>query len=66
MQTDQAKAVALTRMLWWATHDGQAYHEALGYSPLPVDAVKADEGQIEKILFNGEPALPADLTSASN
>src|SRR5664279_634526 len=24
-QTDAAKATALTRMLWWATHDGQSY-----------------------------------------
>ena len=29
-QTDAAKATALTRMLWWATHDGQAYHADAG------------------------------------
>ena len=26
-QTDPAKALALTRLLWWNLHDGQAYAE---------------------------------------
>ncbi len=62
-QTDAAKATALTRMLWWATHDGQAYNfdGSLGYSPLPEVAIKADEAQIEKIMIDGKPALPADI-----
>jgi phosphate transport system substrate-binding protein len=64
-QTDAAKATALTRVLWWATHDGQAYEAALGYAPLPEDAVKADEAQILKITVNGQPALPADIAAAA-
>ncbi len=62
-QTDAEKATALTRMLWWATHDGQAYNAELGYSPLPQAAVEADEAQIMKIVIDGAPALPADITS---
>lgn len=60
-QTDAAKATALTRMLWWASHDGQSYNAGLGYSPLPEAAIAADEEQIMKITVNGEPALPADI-----
>ncbi len=62
-QTDAAKATALTRMLWWGSHDGQAYHESLGYSPLPEPAVLADEKQILKIMVNGEQALPTDIAT---
>jgi phosphate transport system substrate-binding protein len=62
-QTDAAKATALTRMLWWATHDGQAYNQTLGYSPLPDAAVKADEAQILKIMVNGAQALPAGIAN---
>ena len=64
-QTDAAKATALTRMLWWATHDGQTYHADLGYSPLPEAAIQADEHQIMKIMIDGAPALPADISSAA-
>jgi phosphate transport system substrate-binding protein len=62
-QTDAAKALALTRMLWWATHDGQSYNAGLGYAPLPEAAVQADEAQILKITVNGAPALPADIAA---
>ncbi|MBI1279565.1 MAG: phosphate ABC transporter substrate-binding protein PstS [Anaerolineaceae bacterium] len=62
-QKDAAKATALTRMLWWAIHDGQAYHLKLGYSPLPDAAIKANVAQIEKIMVDGKPALPAELMS---
>ena len=62
-QTDAAKATALTRMLWWATHDGQAYEAALGYAPLPEVAVQADEAQILKIMVDGKQALPSDIAT---
>lgn len=60
-QTDAAKATALTRMLWWATHDGQAYEAKLGYAPLPMPAVQGDEKQILKIMVNGKQALPESI-----
>lgn len=60
-QGDAARAVALTRMLWWNLHDGQAYAESLLYVPLPVDAIKKAEGLLKTITVNGARALPADL-----
>ncbi len=60
-QTDAAKATALTRVLWWATHDGQAFASGLDYAPLPLDAVKKAEAQIKSIQINGKPALPASI-----
>ena len=60
-QKDAAKATAITRMLWWAIHDGQAYNLKLGYSPLPEAAIKADEAQILKIMTDGKQALPEGI-----
>lgn len=61
-QTDSAKARALTRMIWWAIHDGQGYNEALDYAPIPADAVKKAEVLVKKVMVNGKPALPEDLS----
>ena len=57
-QTDQAKAVALTRMLWWATHSAQQYNEALDYAPLPAAIVVRAEAFINAITVNGQKAFP--------
>ena len=57
-QTDQAKAVALTRMLWWATHSGQQFAEGLDYSPLPPAIVVRAEAFINNITVNGQKAFP--------
>ncbi len=65
-QTDPAKALALTRYLWWGTHDGQQFAAALGYAPLPAAAIALDEANILKIMVNGKPALPADIASAAS
>jgi phosphate transport system substrate-binding protein len=61
-QTDEAKALALTRMLWWAIHDGQAFSAELHYAPLPQDAIEKAEALIKKIMVNGKVALPAEIT----
>jgi len=60
-QTDAAKATAVTRMLWWAEHDGQAYASKLYYSPLPLDAIKKAEALIKSITINGKQALPTSI-----
>ena len=60
-QTDAAKATALTRMLWWALHDGQKFASGLDYAPLPLDAIKKAEAEIKSITVNGKPALPASI-----
>jgi phosphate transport system substrate-binding protein len=62
-QTDAAKALAVARMLWWATHDGQQFNADLLYAPLPVDAIKKAEVLIGKITINGKPALPAGIAN---
>jgi phosphate transport system substrate-binding protein len=55
---EEPKAIALTRMLWWATHDGQRYNGELGYAPLPLEIIKKGEEKIKGILVNGKPAFP--------
>jgi phosphate transport system substrate-binding protein len=57
-QTDKAKATAITRLLWWATHDGQKYSADLGYAPLPAAIVTKDEAKIKAISVDGSMALP--------
>lgn len=57
-QTDPAKAVALTRMMWWATHEGQQFNSDLGYAPLPPGIVVKCEGKINEVTVNGQRAFP--------
>jgi phosphate transport system substrate-binding protein len=57
-QTDQPKAIALTRMLWWALHEGQQFNEALDYAPLPPSIVVRGEGFINSIMVNGQKVFP--------
>lgn len=57
-QTDQAKAVAVTRMLWWALTDGQTFNEGLDYAPLPPAIVAKGQAFINSIMVNGQKAFP--------
>jgi phosphate transport system substrate-binding protein len=57
-QTDQPKAVALTRLLWWATHDGQRFNKDLEYAVVPEGLTARSEQFIRQITINGKPALP--------
>lgn len=69
-QTDAAKALAITRYAWWATHDGQEYIAtstdavAKGYAPLPAPAIAKAEALIEKINVNGTQVLPQDIADS--
>jgi phosphate transport system substrate-binding protein len=56
--SDKAKATALTRMLWWGSHDAQQYNAELGYAPLPVEVIKKGEDMIKSITVGGQPAFP--------
>ncbi len=56
--TDAPKAIALTRLLWWATHDGQKLTGDLGYAPLPAEIVAKGEAMIKSIQAGGKPAFP--------
>lgn len=55
---DRAKGVALTRMLWWATHDAQRFNAELGYAPIPAGITAKSEQFIRQISVSGEPAFP--------
>lgn len=56
--TDKSKAVTLTRLAWWAIHDGQKYNADLGYAPLPDGVVKKAEDKIKSVTANRQPAFP--------
>ncbi len=58
VQTDQPKAVALTRMLWWATHDGQRFNKDLAYAMVPSELTSRSEQFIRQISVGGKQALP--------
>jgi phosphate transport system substrate-binding protein len=70
-QTDAVKALALTRYLWWATHDGQVFTATstdpvvLGYAPLPEPAIQKAEALIMKITVDGTMALPQEIADAA-
>ena len=49
------KADELVKLLWWMTHEGQKYAEALHYAPLSAAAVKKAEKIIRWITYNGNP-----------
>jgi phosphate transport system substrate-binding protein len=55
---DEAKAVALTRLLWWGSHDAQKFNADLGYAPLPLEIIKKGEEKIKSITANGKVAFP--------
>jgi phosphate transport system substrate-binding protein len=56
--TDQSKAVALTRLLWWATHEGQKFNNDLAYATVPTPLTAKSEDFIRQITVNGTPAFP--------
>lgn len=47
------QARALVDLVWWMTHDGQAYPEGLNYAPLPERAVATVEKIIGSITYDG-------------
>jgi phosphate transport system substrate-binding protein len=57
-QTDRSKAVALTRMLWWATHNAQVFNNELAYSTVPETITRVSESFIEQITVNGTAVFP--------
>ena len=59
--TDRQKAVAVSRLLWWATHDAQSVSTQLGYASLPPQLVGRADALIERIQSDGAPALPPSL-----
>jgi phosphate transport system substrate-binding protein len=56
-ETDAAKALALTRLLWWETHDGQQVNSSLQYAVVPPALTAKSEQFILQINVNGKPVL---------
>jgi len=59
-QQDPAKGKTLVEFLWWATHDGQKFCEALGYATLPQPVVKMVEGKLKAVKAGGKPILASN------
>ena len=55
---DQAKGLALTRMLWWATHEGQQFNNDLAYATVPPEITALSEQFIQQITVQGKPIFP--------
>lgn len=53
---DNARALALTRLLDWAVTDGQAINAALGYAPIGPDLSARSEALIRQITASGQTA----------
>lgn len=51
------KAKELVKLLWWMTHEGQAYAEPLHYAPLSKKAVEKAEKLIKSISYKGTPVM---------
>jgi len=56
--TDQSKGLALTRMLWWATHEAQRFNNDLSYATVPAEITARSEAYIRQINVNGQPIFP--------
>lgn len=72
-QDNMADAIALTRFLWWAMHDGQqlVIDEAddpvvAGYAPIPEPIIRITEQMLLSINVDGERALPQEIIDASD
>ncbi len=59
--TNPATARPLLEFVWWATHDGQRYTQALDYAPLPQQVVALIESRLRSVTLNGSPVLPANF-----
>jgi phosphate transport system substrate-binding protein len=56
---DWSKGLALTRMLWWATHEGQQFNDDLAYASVPPELTLRSEEFIRQITAQGRPVFPA-------
>lgn len=56
-QTDSQKALAIARLMWWATHDGQKFNKDLQYAVVPQGLTSKSEQFILQINVNGTPVL---------
>lgn len=72
-QDNMADAIALTRFLWWAMHDGQQLvidegddPVVGGYAPIPEPIIRITEDFLLRINVDGERALPDEIIENSD
>lgn len=51
------RAKQMLDLLWWTTHDGQKYSEALHYAPLSASATTVAENILRSATYEGQPLL---------
>ena len=51
------KVEAMMKLIWWMTHEGQQYAEALSYAKLPKAVVDKAEAVIHAVTYGGTPVL---------
>jgi phosphate transport system substrate-binding protein len=51
------QATALVKLLWWATHEGQAFNEPLNYAKVPTPAVAQSEALLKSVTYDGKAIL---------
>ncbi|HYM21294.1 MAG TPA: phosphate ABC transporter substrate-binding protein PstS [Candidatus Kapabacteria bacterium] len=51
------QATALVKLLWWVTHEGQAFNEPLNYAKVPATAVTQTEALLKSVTYDGKPIL---------
>jgi phosphate transport system substrate-binding protein len=51
------KAKAVSKLVWWMTHDGQKLADPLNYAPLPKTAIKVAEDNLKSVNFGGKPLI---------
>ena len=57
-EVQQNCGVALTRLLWWATHEAQRFNADLAYATVPAEITARSEGFIRQISFQDQPVFP--------
>jgi phosphate transport system substrate-binding protein len=55
------KIRSLVEFVWWATHEGQRFTNALDYGTLPAPVVRLIEVRLKAITNAGRPVLPANF-----
>jgi phosphate transport system substrate-binding protein len=53
----EEKAKTLVDLLWWMTHDGQKFAEAMHYAPLSQAAVEKAEKLLKSVAYGGKKLL---------
>ncbi len=56
--SDPGKGLALTRMLWWATHEIQRFNNDLAYATVPAAITSRSEEFIRQIAVQSVPIFP--------